>query len=132
MNTEQASQIDEVAGTASGRKKAKKSSSKKTKGSKKSAGKNAKAAKAANKKAAAPTPVAKPTKASTPRAESKGAKIIDLLGKVKGVTLAELMEATGWQAHSVRGFLSTAAKKRSLTIESTKSESGVRTYRIAK
>jgi hypothetical protein len=71
-------------------------------------------------------------KASTPRAESKGAKIIDLLGKAKGATLAELMEATGWQAHSIRGFLSTAAKKQSLTIESTKSESGLRTYRIAK
>jgi Protein of unknown function (DUF3489) len=70
--------------------------------------------------------------ASTPRAESKGAKILELIGRPKGATLAEIVTATDWQAHSVRGFLSTAAKKHGLKIESTKTEAGDRVYRIKK
>ena len=70
--------------------------------------------------------------ASTPRAESKGAKILELIGRPKGATLAEIMKATDWQAHSVRGFLSTAAKKHGLKIESTKTEAGDRVYQIKK
>jgi hypothetical protein len=42
------------------------------------------------------------------------------------------MKATDWQAHSVRGFLSTAAKKHDLKIESAKTEAGERVYTIAK
>ena len=42
------------------------------------------------------------------------------------------MKATDWQAHSVRGFLSTAAKKHGLKIESTKTEAGDRVYQIKK
>jgi hypothetical protein len=45
-------------------------------------------------------------KAQTARDGSKKADIIRLLERAKGVTLEELMEATGWQAHSVRGFIS--------------------------
>ena len=49
------------------------------------------------------------------------------------MTLAEIMSATGWQAHSVRGFISgTLGKKMGLTVDSTKNEAGERTYRIAK
>jgi hypothetical protein len=49
-----------------------------------------------------------------------------------GVTLAELMAATEWQAHSIRGFLSgTLGKKMGLTVESSKNGLGERTYRIA-
>jgi hypothetical protein len=40
------------------------------------------------------------------------------------------MKATAWQAHSVRGFISTAAKKRGLKIESAKNEAGDRVYKI--
>ena len=40
------------------------------------------------------------------------------------------MKTTAWQAHSVRGFLSTAAKKHGLKIESTKTEAGDRVYQI--
>jgi len=42
------------------------------------------------------------------------------------------VKAAGWQAHSVRGFLSTAAKKHGLKIESTKTEAGDRVYRTEK
>jgi hypothetical protein len=43
------------------------------------------------------------------------------------------MSQTGWQAHSVRGFLSgTIAKKMGLSVESTKNEQGERHYRVAK
>jgi hypothetical protein len=68
-------------------------------------------------------------KASTPRSESKGAKILELIARPKGATLAEIMKATDWQAHSVRGFLSTASKKQGLKIESEKHEAGDRVYR---
>ena len=70
--------------------------------------------------------------ASTPRAESKGAKILDLIGRPKGSTLAEIVKATDWQKHSIRGFLSTAAKKHGLKIESTKTDAGDRVYQIKK
>jgi hypothetical protein len=71
-------------------------------------------------------------KAGTPRAEGKGAKILEMISRGKGETLAEIMKATGWQAHSVRGFLSTAAKKQGIKIESTKTEAGDRLYTITK
>jgi hypothetical protein len=41
------------------------------------------------------------------------------------------MKATGWQAHSVRGFISGMGKKMSLKVESTKREDGERVYHIA-
>jgi hypothetical protein len=97
--------------------------------------KGAKTKPAAKKKAKTGKKVAKlarVTKASAPRAESKGAKILDMIGRGKGATLAEIMKATDWQAHSVRGFLSTAAKKHKLNIESAKNEAGERVYKIAK
>jgi hypothetical protein len=67
-------------------------------------------------------------KAAQPRAESKGAKILELIGRPQGATLAEILNVTQWQAHSVRGFLSTAAKKHNLHIESSKTEAGDRVY----
>src|ERR1700694_3711364 len=98
--------------------------------------KNAKSkAKALPKKEARAGKKAKPSRAkeaSTPRAESKGAKILELIGRAKGATLAEIVKATDWQKHSIRGFLSTAAKKCGLKIESTKTEAGDRVYQIKK
>jgi hypothetical protein len=92
--------------------------------------KTAKGAKTkAGKKAAKP---ARTKEARAPRAESKGAKIIDMIGRAKGATLAEIMNATDWQAHSVRGFISTAAKKNRIKIESSKNDAGDRVYKIAK
>jgi len=71
-------------------------------------------------------------KAAAPRAESKGAKILEMIARAKGAPLAEIMKATDWQAHSVRGFISTAGKKHSVKIESAKHDGGERTYRIRK
>ena len=69
--------------------------------------------------------------AGKPRAGSKKAEIIALLQKPKGATLAELMKGTGWQAHSVRGFISgTLGKKEALKVESAKREDGARVYSI--
>jgi hypothetical protein len=77
---------------------------------------------------------AKPVQAkntATPRADSKGSKVLALIGRPKGATLAEIMKATGWQAHSVRGFISGAlGKKMGLAVESTKGKDGERTYSI--
>jgi hypothetical protein len=72
--------------------------------------------------------VAKPKAASV---GSKTAKILDLLKRPSGATSKELMKATGWLPHSVRGFLSgTVRKKMGLTVTSTKSEDGERTYSV--
>ena len=76
----------------------------------------------------------KPKKTKPPiqlREGSKKAEIIELLQRRTGVTLQELMTATGWQAHSVRGFLSAAVgKKMGLSLDSSKREDGQRVYRI--
>ena len=64
-------------------------------------------------------------------AGSKTANILDLIQREGGATLAEIMEATGWQAHSVRGFISgTLTKKMALTVISAKGEDGVRRYSV--
>ncbi|HEY2841939.1 MAG TPA: DUF3489 domain-containing protein [Pirellulales bacterium] len=70
-------------------------------------------------------------KAAGSRDGSKASTILDLLKRKDGTTLKELMKATGWQAHSVRGFLSgTIGKKMGLALTSTKAEDGERTYSI--
>ena len=72
-------------------------------------------------------------KAAAPaRRGSKTAKIVDLLKRPGGVTLKELMKATGWQPHSVRGFLSgTVGKKMGVQVESFKGDDQQRAYRIS-
>jgi len=73
------------------------------------------------------------TDASVAREGSKKAKVLALLERKEGATLPQLMKATGWQAHSVRGFLSGAlGKKMRLKVESTKSDTGERVYRLGK
>jgi len=70
-------------------------------------------------------------KASTGRDRSKSGKVLDLLKTPEGATLKELMKATGWQAHSVRGFLSGGVgKKMGLTVASAKGEDGERSYSV--
>jgi hypothetical protein len=68
--------------------------------------------------------------AGTVRPESKLGKMIALLQRQDGATIAQMMKATGWQAHSVRGAMSGTIKKRlGLTITSDMVGSS-RTYRI--
>ena len=66
------------------------------------------------------------------REGTKKAKVIEMLRRPGGATLDGLMKATGWQAHSVRGFLSaTVGKQMGLEVHSSKHEDGQRVYRIA-
>ena len=65
------------------------------------------------------------------REGSKTEKVLDLLKRSGGAIAKELMKATGWQAHSVRGFLSgTIGKKMGLAVTSTtaKTASAVTSY----
>ena len=72
---------------------------------------------------------AKPKKVAAP----KSSMMLDLLTRKSGCTLEELQMATGWQAHSVRGFLSgTVKKKLGFQIESAVSKKGVRRYKAIK
>jgi hypothetical protein len=77
---------------------------------------------------------ARPGKAAKEKGAREGSKtqaILELLKRPSGVTSKELMKATGWQPHSVRGFLSgTVGKKMGLTVTSTKGEDGERTYSV--
>jgi hypothetical protein len=90
--------------------------------------KKSKAGKKANPSKKAPTDAKRATGA---RDGSKAAKILDLLKRPNGTTAKELMKATGWQPHSIRGFLSgTVSKKMKLTVASAKGEDGERNYSI--
>ena len=65
------------------------------------------------------------------REGSKKSEVIDLMRRSQGATLAEIMELTGWQSHTVRGFVSgTLIKKLSLNVESFRSNEKERTYRV--
>lgn len=67
----------------------------------------------------------------TARQGSKKAEVLDLMRRTKGVSLAEIMKKTGWQAHTVRGFVSgTLTRKLRLKVDSFRAENGERTYRI--
>jgi hypothetical protein len=66
------------------------------------------------------------------REGSKKSEVIDLMRRSQGASLAEIMELTGWQPHTVRGFVSgTLIKKLSLKVESFRSNEKERTYRIS-
>ena len=72
-----------------------------------------------------------PATAKNSRTGSKTETILSLLKRPGGASLKEIMQTTGWQAHSVRGFVSgTLGKKMNLTVVSTKTEDGERSYSI--
>jgi hypothetical protein len=86
-------------------------------------------------KAAKPAKAAKgskaPAKPATARDGSKKAEVVAMLQRKNGATLGEIMKATDWQAHTVRGFISgTLGKKMGLTVTSEKNAAGERAYSL--
>src|SRR6202790_831705 len=96
--------------------------------------KAAKGAKPAKKSKAAKKAAPAKKAARKPKAErtNKKAEVIAMMQRAKGATLAEIMEATGWQRHTVRGFVSILGSKGGEKIESSKNPAGERTYKTAK
>ncbi|MBZ0141023.1 MAG: DUF3489 domain-containing protein [Pseudorhodoplanes sp.] len=72
-------------------------------------------------------------KAKTPgtRANSKQAQLIEMLKRPEGATIDEIVKKFDWQAHTVRGALAGALKKKlGLNVQSEKVEGRGRVYRI--
>jgi len=63
--------------------------------------------------------------------ESKQARVIAMLRSASGITIAKIMQATGWQQHSVRGFLAGVVRKRLKLKLASKKVDGMRVYQIA-
>ena len=72
------------------------------------------------------------TKSTNSPSQTKADKIIALLHRRAGASIAELVKATGWQRHSIHSFMSGKLKKKqSLPIASSKTDKGDRRYFIA-
>lgn len=72
-----------------------------------------------------------PEKPRVARDGSKTAQVLELLKRPGGATLKDIMNATNWQAHSVRGFIAgTVGKKMGLAVTSAKREDGERAYSL--
>ena len=72
-------------------------------------------------------------KADEPRAEraTKQELVLTLLSQPDGASIEEMMQATDWQQHSVRGFLAgTVKRKLGFPLTSSKPNDGARRYRI--
>ena len=63
---------------------------------------------------------------------NKKADVISLMKRAKGATLAEIMKLTGWQRHTVRGFVSLLRSRGGEKIESLRNAAGQRIYRMSK
>jgi len=96
-----------------------------------SAPKGADAAPSAEDPQDAPAEADPAPKARTPRTGTKQAKLIEMLRAEGGATIDEIVAATGWQPHTVRGAMAGALKKKlGLTITSEKVDGRGRCYRI--
>jgi len=74
-----------------------------------------------------------PAKADDPRGErvTKQERMLTLLSQPAGASIAEMMQATDWQQHSVRGFLAgTVKRKLGFSLKSERPDDGVRRYHI--
>lgn len=96
--------------------------------------KKSKSSKSAPKGKKLSAPMKAGLKAVAETSGSKLAKVISLLSRPEGVTLEEIVKATNWQKHTVRGVMSGALKKkRGYTITSTKTDGDdARIYKITK
>jgi len=77
-------------------------------------------------------PKAKGKAKATRERSNKKAEVIVMMKRAKGATLAEIIAATGWQTHTVRGFVSILGSNEGQKIESSKNDAGERTYKIVK
>ena len=103
---------------------------KRTKSAKSAKGKKPKAAGKPSSAHAAPSKTDPSNEIHAARV-TKHDRILTLLTHREGATIPEMMQATGWQQHSVRGFLAgTVKKKLGFTLTSSKSEGELRRYRI--
>ena len=83
------------------------------------------------KKSQQPKPSAPQTRAAPSQGQSKQDRVVAMLRQKEGTTVADVMKETGWQKHSVHGFLAGVVRKKlRLSLVSEKSN-GVRVYRIA-
>jgi hypothetical protein len=81
-------------------------------------------------KAAAPAATARPPVEQAER-HTKQERMLTLLNRPEGASIEEMMQATNWQQHSVRGFLAgTVKKKLGFSLSSAKTADGVRRYHI--
>jgi hypothetical protein len=84
-------------------------------------------------KAARVAAVKTPVKADEPKVErvTKQERMLTLLSRPEGASIAEIMQATDWQQHSVRGFLAgTVKKKLGFSLTTSKVAGDDRRYRI--
>ena len=73
----------------------------------------------------------KATSGTGNKKSTKANAMLDLLRSKTGASIEDITNATGWQSHSVRGFLSGTVKKRmGLTVENEPDKEGVCRYRI--
>ena len=90
------------------------------------------------RRAAKPRIAAKPRKPEVPsapppapRADTKQAKVVAMLRRPGGATIANLAKATGWQHHTVRGVIAGALKKKlGIAVFSEKPQGEDRVYRL--
>jgi uncharacterized protein DUF3489 len=74
---------------------------------------------------------AEPAPARSKKTGSKKTDVLALMRRDGGATLAEIIQLTGWQPHTVRGFVSgTLVKKMGLAVDSFRGEGRERTYQI--
>ena len=79
---------------------------------------------------ASPAIATRPEQKRSGSAGSKQARVIMMLRSADGTTIAAMMKATGWQQHSVRGFLAGVVRKKlKLKLNSNKVD-GKRIYRV--
>ena len=78
--------------------------------------------------ASSPSPIPRPEREPMPA--SKQARVIAMLQSPTGTTIAAMMQATGWQQHSVRGFLAGVVRKKLKLKLASKKVDGNRVYRI--
>lgn len=70
---------------------------------------------------------------SVPSVPTKQDQVIALMRRAKGTTLSDIVAKTGWQPHSVRGFISAVVRKRlRLNVVTDRTSQGVLRYRISK